>query len=82
MRIKGKRDLTLCEELLLDSIKLPGVCPKCGRAVLFTSKDLYWVFGSTIKHADGTVTENKGGWHAECKCGQPIRVNIIAEIER
>ena len=77
----AKNKLTLNEELLLKSIEITGVCPKCGRAVLFTSKDLYWVFGSTIKHADGTVTENKAGWHAECKCGQPIRIDIMAKLE-
>ena len=49
---------------------------------LFTSKDLYWIFGSTIKHADGTVTKNPGGWHAECKCGNPMRINIEMEVEK
>jgi len=82
MHIKGKRDLTLSEELLLDSIELTGICPKCGRAVMFTSKDLYWVFGIKIKHADGTTTAEPSGWCADCKCGNSMRINIFVELEK
>ena len=82
MTKKFKEKLTLSEQLLLDSMQLTTVCPKCGRAVLVTSKDLYWTFGMIIVHENGHKEKHDGGWRAECKCGYPIKIKISMEAEK
>ena len=77
-----KKELTISEQLLLDSMQITTVCPKCGRAVLITPKDLYWYMGVTIVHADGTKEHHEGGWHSDCKCGQAIPVDIIMRAKK
>lgn len=77
MTNKTKEKLTLTEQLLLDSLQTTAICPKCGRAVLVTPKDMYWTFGITIIHEDGHKEKQEGGWRCECKCHYPIPVEII-----
>lgn len=76
MKTTKREKLTLTEQLLLDSLEITAICPKCGRAVLVNPKNMYWVFGVTIVHEDGSKETHEAGWQSECKCGYPIPVKI------
>ena len=80
--IKNFKDLSLSEQLLLESLKLTAICPNCGRAVLITPKDLYWVFGMTLVKEDGTKEIKPGGWRSDCKCGHSIPIDIIMKVKK
>lgn len=77
-----KEELTLTEQLLLNSLEVTAVCPKCGRAVLITPKDMYWTFGMTLVHEDGTKEVTEAGWRCECKCHYPIPVDVIMRVRK
>ena len=75
-------ELSLSEQLLLNSLEATAICPKCGRAVLVTPKDMYWTFGMTLVHEDGTKEVTEPGWRCECKCHYPIQVDIIMRVRK
>ena len=78
---RRKKELTLIEELLLNSLAFDDKCPHCGRAVHIEPKDLYWYIGVTIIHKDGTKERHEPGWRYECKCGKPIPVAISIGVD-
>lgn len=72
-----KRELTMMEELILNSMEFDTVCPHCGRAVHITPKDLIWSFGSRIVNDKGEVLKtNPSGFLFRCVCEKDIPVVI------
>ena len=76
-----RKELSMMEELILNSLAFNDKCPYCGRAVHIEPKDLYYVFGVTHHKADGTIEKHPGGWRYECKCGKPIPVAISIGVD-
>lgn len=79
---KKKKELTMMEELILNSMEFDTVCPHCGRAVHIAPKDLIWQFGCVHHDADGkTVKEIPSGFLYRCKCEKDIPVAISIGVD-
>lgn len=81
----NKRELTIMEELILNSMEFDTVCPYCGRAVHITPKDLIWQFGCTFRDKDGNITKKTpSGFLYKCECNKdiPIVISIGVYDER
>ena len=79
---KKKKELTMMEELILNSLAFNDKCPYCGRAVHIEPKDLVWQFGCTYHNENGEITKKTpSGFFYECKCEKHIPVAITIGID-
>ena len=76
-----KEELSMMEELILNSMAFDTKCPYCGRAVHIEPKDLIWQFGVTYTHEDGTSETIPSGFIYKCKCNKDIPVVISVGID-
>ena len=79
--MKKQKELSMMEELILNSMEFDAVCPHCGRAVHITPKDLIWQFGVTYVHEDGTKETQPSGFIFKCKCNKDIPVAISVGVD-
>ena len=80
-----KEELTMMEELILNSMEFNAVCPYCGRAVHIEPKDLSWQFGCTFHNEKGEITKKTpSGFMYRCKCDKdiPVAISIGVDDER
>lgn len=77
-----KKELTMMEELILNSMELNTKCPHCGRAVHIEPKDLSWQFGCTYHNEKGEITKKTpSGFMYRCKCNKDIPVAIYFGVD-
>jgi hypothetical protein len=80
--MKKQKELSMMEELILNSMEFDAVCPHCGRAVHITPKDLIWQFGCTYHNEKGEITKKTPcGFLYKCKCNKDIPVAISIGID-
>ena len=80
-----KEELSMMEELILNSMAFDSVCPHCGRAVHIEPKDLSWQFGCTYHNEKGEITKKTpSGFMYRCKCNKdiPVAISIGVDDER
>lgn len=77
-----KRELSMMEELILNSMEFDAVCQKCGRAVHITPADLIWQFGLRVVNDEGKVLKVKpAGFLYRCVCENEIPVAISVGVD-
>ena len=77
-----RKELSMMEELILNSLAFNDKCPHCGRAVHIEPKDLIWQFGCTFRNEKGDITKKTpSGFIYKCKCNKDIPVVISIGID-
>lgn len=80
--MKKQKELTMMEELILESMAFNTKCPYCGRAVHITPKDMNYLIGVTYTDKDGKIQKKiPSGFVYTCKCNKDIPVGIMIGID-
>lgn len=78
---KEKREMTLMEELILNSMAFDMVCPYCKKKIHVEPKDLIWQFGCVNHTSDGETKIIPSGFIYRCECDNDIPVAISIGVE-
>lgn len=77
-----KEELSMMEELILNSLAFNDKCPYCGRAVHIEPKDMNYLLGVTYHDEKGNITKKiPSGFIYKCKCNKDIPVAITIGID-